>query len=98
MGRQIAAVGIVIGVAVAAPVVVETEIAESTAETPVVIEVPRPGKVPTFKAAAEFATHVTATESAAHVAATESPAHMAATESATHMAPTQAPAHVAATR
>jgi hypothetical protein len=80
---QIAAVGIVIGVAVAAPVVIETVIAgpETKAETPVVIETPvvtevtaRPGKMMTCKAAAA---HMAATEATAHVTATT------ATEAAT---------------
>jgi hypothetical protein len=62
-----------------------------------VIEVPRPGKVPTFKAATESATHVTASESATHVAATEPATHMAATEPATHMAATEPATHMAAT-
>ena len=80
---RIAAIAIVIGVkvAVAAPVVIETVIAEpeTKAETPVAIEVTaRPGKVLTCKAVVEAA------EAAAHMATSESAPHMGTTAAA-HM-------------
>jgi hypothetical protein len=78
---RIASVRIVIGVAVAAPVVIVTVIASpiTKTETPVVIEmsdvieVTAPGKVLTCKSMAEAA------QAAAHMATTESAAHMATT-------------------
>src|SRR5229473_2093792 len=76
-----AAVEIVIGVAVAAPVVIKAgPETQAATKTSVVVEVAvRPGKVVTHKAAAESPAHMSPAESAAHVSPAESAAHMSAT-------------------
>jgi hypothetical protein len=101
LGR-IAAVAIVIGVAVAAPVVIEAgPETQAATEMPIMAEAAvRRGKVLTRRAAAQSpartakmapakaAAQVSAAEPAAYVSAAAESAHMAATESAAHMSAT----------